>query len=111
MSQERLLLFGTGFVAENYYQHLKLAENKPLVKVIYNKHKLHDDTQSPEHLQMGNSQLKSFLTSYKPTQILCLHGNSFVPTSTKVRHSIEDNALKSMDFLETISHLNLNRYV
>ncbi len=112
MSLKRLLIFGTGFIARNYLHHLISKGNSAsLIKVIYNEHKLSVGTLSTEHISMDIGCVNSLLESFKPTHILCLHGNSYVPAGTEVRPSLEDNALKTMGFLEAISRAQSKHYL
>ena len=104
MNQDRLLIFGTGFLACNYINYLRKLNNYNVtIKVFYNKHKLIIDTPAIEHFPMDSDQVLFSLESFKPSHILCLHGSSFVPAGIKVRDSMEKNALKTMEFLEVLS--------
>lgn len=104
MNNKRLLIFGTGFVAENYINHLHLSDDEKWdIKVIFNKHKLHPKHNHIEQACMNSNIISEFLEEYKPHYILCTHGSSFVSPKIKAIDSMEANALKTMDFLEKLS--------
>lgn len=99
----RLLIFGTGFLAAHFIEHLKDSGKKSTeVKVVFNKHKIEVVEGAYEHVKMESENLETFLEAYCPTHVLCLHGNSFVPASLNVRDTMEDNSLKTMVFLESL---------
>jgi GDP-4-dehydro-6-deoxy-D-mannose reductase len=104
MQLERLLLFGTGFLAWNYVCSLQEGQrNKASIKLIYNHHKLNPAIAGIEHFSMTSSEMLSCIEAWQPTRILCLHGSSFVPAGVTVRESMEENSLKTMEFLELLA--------
>jgi GDP-4-dehydro-6-deoxy-D-mannose reductase len=103
MKQERLLVFGTGFIASNFINHaIALNKSNLQIKVVFSEHNLSIDGYPVEQIPLKESDSTSFIESFRPTQVLCLHGSSFVPSCLKVRNAIEDNALKTMGLLENI---------
>ena len=111
MKKIRLLIFGSGFIAENVILHFNgLYEGNLITKVLYHKHKIEFKKPSLEQIPFDVTKLSSFLDNYKPNYILCVHGNSFVSSSINVRESMENNALKTMVFLEMLSRSDSRKY-
>ena len=103
MKKNRFLIFGTGFVAENYIHHLYNSDSDDLrIKVIFNRHKLQFQHKGVEYVHMNDVNI-SFVEEYKPNYVLCVQGNSFVPAGINVRDSMTANSLKTMEFLEKLS--------
>jgi len=112
MKENRFLIFGTGFIAENYVHHLyESSDEKLIIKILFNKHKLSPEYNDVEHVSMNSAHMPLFLDNYCPNYVLCVHGNSFVPTGVNVRSSMTDNTLKTMEFLEKIFRSNCKKYL
>ena len=104
MEEKRLLIFGVGFIADNYVRYLHEFDNRNLtIKILFNKHKLQFQKPYIEHFPMVGDQVSPFLEKFKPTHILSLHGNSFISSNSNVRDSMDANALKTIEFLEVLS--------
>lgn len=112
MEEKRLLIFGAGFIADNYIRYLHEFDNRNLtIKILFNKHKLQFQKPYIEHFPMVSDQVSPFLEKFKPTHILCLHGSSFVPSGVNVRTSMDVNTIKTMEFFEKISRADCKKYL
>ncbi|SDP19656.1 GDP-mannose 4,6-dehydratase [Desulforhopalus singaporensis] len=111
MTINRLLIFGTGFIANNYINHCIAEDPSRQIKVIFNKHMISSDSSKVEQILMNEDSVREIIESFQPTNILCLHGNSFVPNCLKIRDAIEDNALKTMDFLEIVHNSDAKAFL
>lgn len=97
IKNSKILIFGTGFIAENLIEAFLLNDNK--IIVIYNKHKILKDEVTHYHI---DEDFDNILLNEKPEYVICLSGNSFVPDNKNVAHSIEKNVLKILSFIEHI---------
>jgi len=108
----RLLIFGSGFIAENFIQHFSgLYGPEFSVKVLYHRHKIKTNYPFLEQIPFNIENLSAILDDFTPHFAMCVHGNSFVSSSINVRESMENNVLKTMSFLETLSRSGARKYL
>lgn len=99
IKNSKILIFGTGFISDNLTKFF--IENNNEIVVIYNNYRLEYKHKNIKQYSMEESSDK-VLMDEKPTYIICLSGNSFVPNNKEVVHSIETNVLKILSFIEHI---------
>jgi GDP-4-dehydro-6-deoxy-D-mannose reductase len=97
ISNSTILIFGTGFIAENLIDFFSKSNNK--IIVIYNHHKVSKSGIIHYHME---DDFDTILLNEKPKYVICLSGNSFVPDNIYVASSIEKNVLKILSFIEHI---------
>lgn len=94
----KILIFGTGFIATNLIEYFG-KKNIECV-VLYNKHKILNYPDTKQYSM--NTDIEKLFEIEKPDNIILLHGNSFVPSNTSVKTTINDNMLKIASFLENL---------
>ncbi|HOI84195.1 MAG TPA: hypothetical protein PKW30_07775, partial [Campylobacterales bacterium] len=96
----KLLIYGSGFIANNLIKHFKNCYIDTEIVLAYNRHKV-EDAKDVKQVSI-NETVADILLQEKPEYIVILQGNSFVAHNTDIELSTRDNMLKSATFLEKI---------
>lgn len=103
----RLALFGTGFIADNYIRHWCDSHPSDTVRVFYNRHKsTHADI---KQIGWNETGFLDTLAEFRPTYLLCLQGNSYVTDNASIKNAFEKNLLKIAELLESIEQSTLKK--
>ena len=106
---KKILIFGTGFIATNLVQYFKLKDKEIECCIIYNKHKLDDELNVKQY--SISDDIEKIFSIEKPDSIIMLLGNSVVSDNTKIYESVNDNVLKSSNFLEVLYEKKLYKNI
>lgn len=96
---KKILLFGTGFIANNFIDYIQDNFDDYEIIVLYHTHRISNKNIRCYSMQ---SNIDEIFIKENPEYVICLHGSSFVAANTDVIASIETNALKTIRFLDTI---------
>ncbi|MES0488487.1 MAG: GDP-mannose 4,6-dehydratase [Leptospirales bacterium] len=99
---KKILIFGTGFIANALIQHINSVYTGTKISVIYNKTRIKGENAEGITQYSLDDNLKNVLSIEKPSYIVCLYGISFVPSNIDPMESIDKNVLTTLNFLEII---------
>ena len=106
----KLLVFGSGFIAENFIDSFKsLYADKCEVVVLYNRHQVVNT--GVLQYNMNDIAINKVLTDFQPDYIVCFQGNSFVSDNNKVHQAIQNNVLKTSSLLESLEENNIYKSI
>ena len=98
---QKILLFGTGFIATNLIEYFTKKDNSTEFIVIYNEHKIQESTNIKQYSMSAN--IEEILKQEQPDYAIILHGESFVSNNSKIEESIQKNVLRTSAFLESLN--------
>src|SRR3989339_2121145 len=102
---KKLLIFGSGFISR-FIAAAALDDGIEPV-VLYNRHPL-DDMDDVEQVCLSACDVASFLEETRPTYIISLQGNSFVPDNKHLVESLNANLMITILFMEQVMSLVLS---
>lgn len=103
MRIKKILIFGTGFIANNLIKYFNNKYKDIEFIVIYNKHKVNESKNIKQYSM--NDNILEVLKQENPEYYILVHGDSFVSNNVVIEESVKNNVLKSSEFLENIYKL------
>lgn len=97
----KLLVFGSGFIAENFITYWQGKHHNAEIVVLFNHHKV--SNKDVTHYDMNTINMSELLIEFSPEYIICFQGNSFVSDNVHIKNAIENNVMKTSELLEVIN--------
>ena len=105
----KVLIYGSGFIAQNLIKYLKVIDRDIQITLLYNKHKVIEAEGITQYSM--KSEIDDILLKEKPEYIVILQGYSFVANNINIKSSTYDNMLNSAIFLEKIYGLEVKKNI
>jgi GDP-4-dehydro-6-deoxy-D-mannose reductase len=99
---KKILIFGSGLLSR-YIAAAALDDGIEPV-VLYNKHSL-EELDNVEQICFSSRDMASLLTDIRPSYIVSLQGNSFVPDNKHLIESLNTNLMVTLSFMEQVMTL------
>lgn len=99
MNGQKLLIFGSGFIARHIAEEATTQGFDTVL--LYNHHTIESFT-GLRQIQLASVNLTNFIAKERPTAIIALQGNSFVPDNQNLLEALNANLLMTMSFMEKV---------